>query len=532
MTGSARDGSQDKPTRTRNKTATEYDRDDPNRRSFCQALKIAAIYFVAGALWILLTDRLAEAIFEDRSLLAQASLYKGWLFVFLSALLIFLLVYPSFVKILKTKQKLKLLNEDLEKEQTLLHSLLNSIPDLIYYKDLDRRYIGCNNAFEEFCARSEGEIIGCTDEEIFSPQTAEAARTSDFEVLFSNNPQRVSGHVSYPDGRSFYMEILKTPYCDQEGRIIGLIGIGRDLSERRKREEEIQYLNHHDTLTGVKNRAFLIEEEARLDRPDQLPLSIIVGDINGLKLINDSLGHQEGDRLLIEAGEILMSCSRDGDTVARTGGDEFCVLLPRTNEVDAQIILDCITNLVETRMKQPDDEEFHTSISLGFATRISMDQPISKILSLAEEKMYQRKLLEYKSLHSSIISSIMTTMFEKSNETEAHARRLAEMSKKLGRLLSLSDSDLDALELVATLHDIGKISIDRKILTKPGPLDEDEWFEMKKHPAVGFRITQASPELRHISNYILHHHERWDGQGYPQGLAGEEIGRASCRERV
>ena len=137
--------------------------------------------------------------------------------------------------------------------------------------------------------------------------------------------------------------------------------------------------------------------------------------------------------------------------------------------------------------------------------------------------MYKRKLLETRSLHSSIIASIKTTLFEKSNETEAHATRLATMTKQLGQALGLSEDDLVALELFSTLHDIGKISIDREILTKPGRLTDGEWDEIKKHPEVGYRIAQASPELRPISDLILTHHEHWDGTGYPQGLSGEKI---------
>lgn len=137
--------------------------------------------------------------------------------------------------------------------------------------------------------------------------------------------------------------------------------------------------------------------------------------------------------------------------------------------------------------------------------------------------MYRRKLLEHKSLHNSILASIKTTMFEKSNETEEHAERLAKMSRQLGQALGLSEEELVELELSSALHDIGKIAIDDRILKKPGKLTDSEWREIKRHPEVGFRIAQASPEFKHISEYILCHHERWDGKGYPQGIEGENI---------
>ena len=114
-------------------------------------------------------------------------------------------------------------------------------------------------------------------------------------------------------------------------------------------------------------------------------------------------------------------------------------------------------------------------------------------------------------------------MLEKSKETQAHAERLTEWSMRLGHTLGLADEKIGDLELLSALHDIGKISIDDSILTKTDKLMENDWLEIKRHPEVGYRITQASSELKHISDYILSHHERWDGKGYPLGLAGESI---------
>jgi diguanylate cyclase (GGDEF)-like protein len=248
-----------------------------------------------------------------------------------------------------------------------------------------------------------------------------------------------------------------------------------------------------------------------------------VGDLNGLKLINDAFGHEEGDKLLIEVANMLKMCCRSDDITARIGGDEFCILLPQTDSQKAQSIVERIKKTSEEYMNSTRRETYHASIALGYATKQKIEEPIDKVFRIAEEYMYRRKLLEYKSIHSSIISSIKTTMFEKSYETEAHAERLAELSKKLGEAIGLDDKEITELELLSTLHDIGKISIDDSILSKSGKLTEKEWFEIKKHPEVGYRITQASPELKNISEYILSHHERWDGNGYPQGLSGDNI---------
>lgn len=410
-----------------------------------------------------------------------------------------------------------------QQKQILLIALLNSIPDLIFYKDIDGRYMGCNKAFEKFAGMEEEKIVGCTDFELFDKEMAALFREMDKKMM-SQKTQRINEElVSYPDGSKVYLDTLKTPYYDPEGNVLGLIGVSRDVSERKKKEEEILFLNYHDVLTGLYNRTFFDEERKRLDTESHLPLSVIIGDINGLKLINDAFGHAEGDRLLVEIAKILRSCCRTEDIIARTGGDEFSILLQKTDGNVAKKIFDRIKTTCEEYATRSDKEVYYTSISLGYATKAKQDEPFDEVLKVAEEHMYMRKLLAHKSLHSAIIASIKTTMFEKSNETEEHAERLADLSRKLGQEIGINEEDLVSLELVATLHDIGKISVDQNILTKRGKLTNKEWAEIKKHPEVGYRIAQTVPELRTISEYIMCHHERWDGTGYPQGLAGEDI---------
>lgn len=423
----------------------------------------------------------------------------------------------------KSEAKYKELYYEHQNKQKLLKTLINSVPDLIFYKDVNNVYVGCNSAFEKFTGREEKDLIGLTDLDIFDKEMANLFIEMDKEVLKQDKPRINDEMVTYPDGAKVYLETLKTPYSNSDGTVLGLIAISRDITERRKREEENLYLTYHDILTGVYNRTFFEEQRRLLDTEQQMPFSIIVGDINGLKLINDAFGHEEGDKLLVEMAKILRACCRDKDIICRIGGDEFCILLPQTDAQSAKSIVNIIKKKCEDYSNEAGKETYYASISLGYATKLKVEEPFEKVFRVAEEFMYRLKLLEYKSIHSSIISSIKTTMFEKSNETEEHAERLAELSRKLGKALGLDNEELNELELLATLHDIGKIGIDDRILTKPCKLTENEWSEMKKHPEIGYRITSASPELQHISEYILSHHERWDGKGYPQGLSGKNI---------
>ena len=311
-------------------------------------------------------------------------------------------------------------------------------------------------------------------------------------------------------------------YGEGDG-VEALEGLIVDISDRKRKEDEVAYLNYHDFLTGIYNRRFLELEKERIDRAEYLPLSVMIGDINGVKLVNDAFGHAEGDVLIAETARIVQECCRPGDVVARTGGDEFSILMPMTDQETANGIMEKIKRKCEAYNQDLSNEAYSINISLGFATKESAIEHLDSIIKVAEDFMYKRKLLEHKSSHSVILSSIKATMHEKSHETQEHAERLTKLSKELGKRMKLTQQELDELELVATLHDIGKVAIDDRILNKPGKLDEEEWIEMKKHSEIGYRIAMSLPDLVPIAEYILSLHERWDGNGYPQGSRGEEI---------
>lgn len=310
---------------------------------------------------------------------------------------------------------------------------------------------------------------------------------------------------------------------DESGNVEVLEGLIIDITDRKRKEEEIIYLNNHDFLTGIYNRRFLEQVKSRFDREDFLPLSVLIGDINGVKLVNDAFGHAEGDILIRETARIIQNCCREGDIVARTGGDEFTILMPMTDKETANVIMEKIKRKSREYNQNLYSEAYSINISLGFATKESVKERLESVIKVAEDFMYKRKLLEHKSSHSAILSSIKATMQEKSHETQEHAERLTYLSKELGRKMRLRQQELDELELVATLHDIGKVGIDDRILNKPGTLDADEWCEMKKHSEIGYRIAMSSPDLVPIADDILSLHERWDGNGYPQGIKGDKI---------
>lgn len=324
------------------------------------------------------------------------------------------------------------------------------------------------------------------------------------------------------NGKVRYIE-LTAVNLTKDSNIKGILINYHDITERKLREDEILQLSYHDSLTGLYNRRFFENAKQQLDNESQLPISVITGDINGLKIINDSLGHVQGDKLLVTIGKILNTSCHKEDILARIGGDEFSILMPKTSSKVADEIIKKISLACEEYNKKINGELYHISISLGFATKTSVNESLDNVFKIAEDYMYNRKLLESRSFHSSIISSMKMVLFEKSQETEEHAQRLIKLSKAVGHAIGLTNQQSDELELFSTLHDIGKIGIDDQVLNKPGKLTDLEWVKMKKHSEVGYRIAMASPELMSIAYFILTHHERFDGKGYPQGLSGEKI---------
>ncbi len=294
---------------------------------------------------------------------------------------------------------------------------------------------------------------------------------------------------------------------------------GLDITNRKVIEEEIRYMSFHDSLTGLYNRAYFEEELNRLDTPRQLPLSIIVGDVNGLKLMNDAFGHEAGDRLIKAAASILKGTCRTDDITSRIGGDEFAIILPKTSEEDALEIASRIRDKSKGMIYEP----LNVSIAVGVATRTTLDEGIRTTFKLADDRMYKNKLVESKSLKSSIIASLKKTLQERTSEMGEHSERLKDLSLRLAKRLGFTASQLDDIELLALLHDIGKIAVPDKILNKPAPLTDEEWGIMKQHTEVGYRIASTTPELSNIAEFILCHHEWMDGTGYPQGLRGESI---------
>lgn len=313
------------------------------------------------------------------------------------------------------------------------------------------------------------------------------------------------------------------PIFDERGNLKYFEGIIIDISEQKKREEEINFLTYHDSMTGLYNRRYYSMTIDRIAREESLPISVIVGDINGLKLINDAFGHELGDQLIIDTAKILQKCVRSTDIITRTGGDEFVVFLPSTENNIGEIVVDRILKECNEYNETSNDSNYNISISLGIETMNSISEDLEDVIKLAEDQMYKNKLFNHKSTHSTIINSIRKKLSGIVNEGNHGDENIECLAENIGKALGMNDDTLEKLVTLSSIHDIGKISIETDILNKTDPLTNEEWEMIKKHPEMGYRIAMASLELASMADYIISHHERWDGLGYPVGLKGEEI---------
>ena len=314
-------------------------------------------------------------------------------------------------------------------------------------------------------------------------------------------------------------------YIEASGRTIEYDGrkmrmeIFHDITELRKAEKKVKYLKFHDSLTELYSRTYMEKVLGNVYRERNLPMNFIVCDLNGLKLVNDAFGYREGDKLLKRVAKILKYCARSEDIVARWGGDEFFVLLPRSTPQEVEDVVYKIKNIC-TNTK---DQKIPLNVSIGVSAKVDNDQDFRDVIKEAEDNMYTNKLLERKSIYNSIIVSLERMLWEKSHETKEHAHRLKGLIIRFGKSINLPQSKLDELVLLSALHDIGKVAVPDRILLKKGSLNRDEWKIIKRHPEIGYNIAKATPQIAMIADDILSHHEWWDGSGYPQGLKEDEI---------
>ncbi|HEX3012560.1 MAG TPA: PAS domain S-box protein [Syntrophomonadaceae bacterium] len=414
------------------------------------------------------------------------------------------------------------LQEELKKNELKYRTYVENTPNVILVMD--------NRGHIQFVNRQAEILLDYTREKILNRHFSDFVVPEDRNTLIENFNARMEGIGISPayeteiiSSRSIRIPVEIRPNLLHDGKheVNGLLCIISDITDVKKAKQKLRYLSEHDSLTGIYNRSWFNEEVNNLQQYGICPVGIVMCDINGLKLINDTLGHQAGDRLIQIVGRILRELSNPNYYPARIGGDEFAVILPGVSQEDIEAFLRLFR--MEISEFNHNTDGIFLSLAIGNCLRQSTRQSMDMVIQSADNSMYRSKLLEQMSARNTIVRTLTSALTMRDHMTEEHAARLRHLACDFGRRMHLKGEDLDNLSLLAVTHDIGKIGIPDEILFKNGPLDQDEWEIMRSHSEIGYRIAIESRELSGIAEYILYHHEHWNGEGYPVKLKQKQI---------
>jgi diguanylate cyclase (GGDEF)-like protein/PAS domain S-box-containing protein len=378
------------------------------------------------------------------------------------------------------------------------------------------------NATVERATGIAGDLVrGLTLKQVFGEQ-AEQIDKPYKECLSTAQPVSFDLDIEPGAGGPLRVwHVTLTPIVDAHGTVRHIVVSAHDITERKQMEHEIRQLSFYDKLTNLYNRRYFEQELHRLEGSREYPITVICSDIDGLKLINDTMGHRQGDRLLRAYARLLNKVFRKSDVVARVGGDEFAVALTRTTAAVAEDRCRALEAMVSkynlTHPKLP------LSVSFGLATSEDRQQSLEEAFIQADKNMYQDKVHRTAAAAHSIVRALVTALAQRDHQQAGRIGEVTALSRALGQSLALGKKDMADLLLLSEMHNLGTVGIPDKILHKRGRLTRAEREVVQQHAMMGYRIARSSPELSHIADLILHHHEWYNGEGYPMGLQGEEI---------
>lgn len=391
--------------------------------------------------------------------------------------------------------------------------LFNIASDLFTISDLSGTYVQVNQVWSKIYGYSIKDVENHSIWEFVHVDEYSQIKNIINSLSYSNENANYTTRLRHKNGNISFIEWSSQKQGDR------IYSVGRDVTDRIYREKEIEHLSFHDVLTGLLNRRFLEEEMKRLNTHRNLPISLIMCDVNRLKLINDAFGHEKGDELIKYAANVLKESCRPDDLVSRWGGDEFILFLPKTSYKDSVKIVERI----KTNSMKYEINSIQLSIACGVYTKEDDDLSIQDLLRNSEDAMYREKSIENERNRKDMIGVIAQALYEKCPQEESHAKRVSMLCHYLAVALKCSKEDIQKAEIAGLFHDIGKVAINCEILLKDSELNDKEWQVIKQHTEIGSKVVGESSEFKDISKAILHHHERYDGKGYPSGMKWDEI---------
>lgn len=417
-------------------------------------------------------------------------------------------------EVMKNYIKLMESEEQLQKALDQNNAIMQAIPDILFIVNDEGLVMDIQAPSQTQFSLKKPEFLNKKIEEVLPSNILNMVKKKIEKVLQYGQIESCEYELDVPGGTSQYYELRLVMVNDKEIMIIM-----QNITERKELENQLKYLSYHDKLTGLYNRRYFEKALKNLDVEENLPLTVMVADINGLKLINDTFGHDAGDQLLIHATDMLQIGCKDQGVIARTGGDEFSIILPKVDNQKAEQLVKKMQEL-NTQIEHLNIE---LSISFGCATKEHIKTDIFEVIKEADEKMYAHKLFEGPDMRTKGIDALMQNLYKKNNKAEEHSKRVSVLCGKMGEVLGMKEKEMKELEKAGFLHDIGKVVVHRKILEISNYHGHHERKEMRKHPDIGYRILNTVEGMSKVAEYILFHHERYDGSGYPKGLKGEEI---------
>ncbi len=371
---------------------------------------------------------------------------------------------------------------------------------------------------------SAEEIIGCPVRSLWDNRQDWASYSH--KLLQNGHVADFSGVLRKKPGDGLPVSVSSHPCFDEYG-VMGTEGIIRDISERRAAEESLRYQSFHDGLTDLYNRFYFNDYLKGLANGDVRTLGLVVVDVDGLKVVNDTLGNDAGDVMLKTTADLLRQTFPD-QVVARIGGDEFAAVLPNVSEQEITGAIARLKKAVKAKNPRRKSARLPLQLSAGYALAKGPNYDMHELLKQADRFMYREKLRQAVGRQGTLLNTLKDMLAARDFITEGHASRMQTLVLALAEKANVKITSLLDIELFAQFHDIGKVGIPDAILNKKGPLDREEWLTMQLHAEIGHRIAKGSDELAPIADWILKHHERWDGKGYPLGLSGEDI-PVECR---
>ncbi len=424
----------------------------------------------------------------------------------------------------ESSRKFSELAEQSHLEQERFRATLLSVGDAVIAADDSGRITIMNDVAEYLTGWTPEEAEGRIMHEVFEIADEITGISCDDplrEVLLTGQTVELGDHsiLKKRNGDMIPVEVSSSPIRGKDGFIAGVVTVFRDYTEKREKQREVEYLSFHDYLTGLYNRRYFEDALKRLDSAVNMPFTVFVVDVNGLKLINDSYGHDMGDMVLKKAAGILKKCCREDAIISRIGGDEFTVLHPQTDKEAAEKMKEHILRSAEGS----DLETVIVSLAVGFAVKDSVDTDIANIIKDADARMYKDKAGSSRTIRSEMIKRIIRHLNERYDSEKKHTEMVSWYCEKTAAAMGLNNSEVSAVRTAGIFHDIGKIRLAPEILNKRGTLTPEEWKLVRYHSVAGYSILKNAEEYTGIAETVLYHHERWDGKGYPKGLKGEKI---------